>query len=137
MASGNVQVSIVDNSNNSTNNVSYWYSTTGEVPNTNSTLKNNGPSQTNYRFYIPLSSGTYTISVYAKNPSGNSSIVSKNVTVNTTPFAPIIDIGNTNSVTSGNLIVTFTDPSNNANNQVEYKYFLYDPLKRNQISFLQ
>jgi hypothetical protein len=57
--------------------------------------------------------------------------------VNTTPFAPIIDIGNTNSVTSGNLIVTFTDLSNNENNQVEYTYFLYDPIMLNQIIYLQ
>jgi len=137
VASGNVQVSIIDANNISTNKVSYWYSTTGGVPNINSMLNNNGPSQTNYRFYIPLSSGTYTISVYAKNPSGNSSIVSKNVTVYTLPFAPVIDTGNTKSVTSGNLIITFTDLSNNANNQVEYTYFLYKPIMLNQITYLQ
>jgi hypothetical protein len=135
VSSGNVQVSIVDNNNMSTNKVSYWYSTTGGVPNTNSGVINNGPSQTNYRFYIPLSSGTYTISVYAKNPSGNSSIVSKNVTVNTTPFAPTIDTGNTKSLTSGNLMVAFTDLSNNANNQVEYTYFLYDPTITDKILY--
>jgi hypothetical protein len=137
VASGNVQVSIIDADNISTNKVSYWYSTTGGVPNINSMLNNNGPSQTNYRFYIPLSSGTYTISVYAKNPSGNSSIVSKNVTVYTLPFAPVIDTGNTKSVTSGNLIITFTDLSNNANNQVEYTYFLYNSIMLNQITYLQ
>ena len=155
VSSGNVQVTI--NESISTpisyyylNNVSYYlyvYNTTVGGTNLSGNtstlvyskpvgiLSNTNSSYGNVVSYVNtgLNANTYTMYVIAKNPFGNSDPISSNITVYTTPdFPPKIDIGNTLSATSGNLTVSFTDPSNNPRNAISYWYYVYDPSGTNQ-----
>ena len=143
ISSGNLTVVINDAVNSATNGVYYFYSTDGITYGNSGVLKT---AATTYTFtinntgnsQIPLVANTYTLYVAAVNSVGNSisSPATAVESVYTTPLAPIIDQGNTKSVTSGNLNVAFTDPSNNANNQVEYTYLMYDPTIQNKIFYL-
>jgi hypothetical protein len=76
-----------------------------------------------------LVANTYTLYVAAVNSVGNSISSPSTATeiVYATPFAPIIDTGNTKSVTSGVLNVSFTDTLNVGTNEVTYSYYIYDP----------
>jgi hypothetical protein len=132
--SGNLTVFITDTVNNPVNGVYYLYSMNGINYGNSGVAKT---SATTYQFTInntgnaqvPLTAGTYTLRVAATNPIGNtiSSPATATEIVYTTPLAPIINTGNTKSITSGNVNVAFTDPSNTANNSIEYIYFMYDP----------
>jgi hypothetical protein len=132
--SGNLTVFITDTVNSPVNGVYYLYSMDGinygnsrafRGANTTTifTISNTGNAQ------VPLTAGTYTLRIAATNSVGNSisSPATAIESVYTTPLPPIIDTGNTKSITSGNVNVAFTDPSNNVNNSVEYTYFMYDP----------
>ena len=132
--SGALTVSINDSSNSSTNGIYYLYSTDGI------TYGNSGvpttAGNTNYRFtisntgnaQIPLVANVYTLYIKVENPTGNAVSSPSSVNVYTTPdFPPKIDLTNTKSTTSGNLTVSFTDPSNNPNNAISYWYYIYDP----------
>jgi hypothetical protein len=149
VSSGNVQVTINESSSTPIsyyylNNVSYYlyaYNTVGGTNLSGNTsilvynrsigiLSNTNSSYGNVVSYVNtgLNANTYTMYVIAKNPFGNSVPISSNITVYTTPdFPPKIDIGNTISATSGNLSVSFTDPSNNPQNAISYWYYVYDP----------
>jgi hypothetical protein len=126
------------------NNVSYFlyaYNTAGVTNLSGNTaasiynvpmgiLSNTNSSYENIVSYVNtgLSANTYTMYVIAKNTVGNSNPISANIDVYTTPdFPPKIDTTNTKSATSGNLTVSFTDPSNNPNNAISYWYYVYDP----------
>jgi hypothetical protein len=132
--SGNLTVFITDTVNSPINGVYYLYSMNGINYGNSGVAKT---SATTYQFTInntgnaqvPLTAGTYTLRIAAANSVGNSisSPATAIESVYTTPLAPIIDTGNTKSITSGNVNVAFTDPSNNVNNSLEYTYFMYDP----------
>jgi hypothetical protein len=92
IASGNLQVSLVDPSNISLNQVYYWYSTTTDTPESysNSYVKS---GVLPYRFYIekanPLLDISSTIYIKAVNTVGNSfPAISKQVIVYQTPYTP-------------------------------------------------
>jgi hypothetical protein len=134
VTSGNLTITITDNINNSVNGIYYLYSMDGihygnsGVPKTGNTtysftINNTGNAQ------VPLTAQTYTLRVAATNPVGNtiSNPATAITNVYTRPFAPVIDTGNTRSITSGNLNVAFTDTKNTGNNQVDYTYFIYTP----------
>ena len=126
--SGNLTVSITDASNNSANGIYYLYSTD------NITYGNSGVAttagNTRYTFtiqntgnaLIPLTANTYTLYIKASNTIGNSATTTAPVQVYTTPQTPLIDTGNTKSLTSGNLTVAITDASNSATNGIYYLY---------------
>jgi hypothetical protein len=128
LTSGNLTVSIMDASNSSTNGIYYLYSTD------NITYGNSGVAttagNTSYMFtirdtgntLIPLVANTYTLYIKASNPIGNSATTSAPVQVYTTPQTPLIDTGNTKSLTSVNLTVSIIDSSNSAINGIYYLY---------------
>ena len=129
IASGNLQVVMIDTSNTAINSVYYWYSIDGGTVYSNTNIKNNGSAYSPYVFYIPgLSNQSYTVSVYGNNSAGSSTISSITKTVYITPSPPVIDILNTSSQTSGNLTVTFDDTINTSlNGDISYYYYIvYD-----------
>ena len=126
-ATGNLLVSFADSINLSLNDIYYWYSTDGGILYANSLVKNAGPDQTAYSFYIPgLTNSNTTLSIYSKNTVGNSSPSTETIQVYTTPLAiQSIQSGNTKTVASGNLQVSFVDTTNVATNDVYYWYSTY------------
>jgi hypothetical protein len=127
VSSGNLQVSIIDTQNTSSNGVYYLYSTTGDVIANyiNSGVLTNGPSNT--VFYIPnLLNVSYTIYVKASNIAGNSTPISRSVIVYQTPRQP--SSYTVSSSTSGNINISVTEttpPANYNLNEVTYWYYLY------------
>ena len=128
--SGNLTISIIDLSNTNINNISYLYSLDG-----GQTFGNSGVAHTGNGLYsftvsntgnasIPLVANTYSLSIRAINQFGNITSIPENVSVYTTPFAPIIDSANTLSKSSGNLTVSIIDTFNTAVNSVYYLYSL-------------
>ena len=129
IASGTLQVVMVDTSNTAINSVYYWYSIDGGTVYSNTNIKNNGSAYSPYVFYIPgLSNQSYTVSVYGNNSVGSSTVSSITKTVYITPSPPVIDTLNTLSQTSGNLTITFDDTINTAlNGEISYYYYIaYD-----------
>ena len=130
LTSGNLTVVIRDVSNSPTNGIYYLYSMDGGVSYGNSgvaktanttytfTINNTGNAQ------IPLVANTYTLYIAASNPIGNTIANPATATeiVYTTPISPTIDIGNTQSFTSGNLTVVIRDASNSLINGIYYLY---------------
>jgi len=127
VATGNLLVSFTDTVNQSLNNIYYWYSTNSGSSYANSFVKNAGPDNTAYSFYITgLTNANTTLSILSKNTVGNSVPSTATIKVYTTPLAiQSIDAGNTKTVASGNLQVTFTDTTNIATNDVYYWYSTY------------
>ena len=127
VSSGNVQVSIIDGSNRTTNSVLYWYSTDGQANYTQTTTGPLGSASLYPRFYIPnLTFGSKTIFVYARNSAGNSSPVSKTVMVFTKPNN--ISNCSVSSIGVGNINVSITEtspPTDYYLNNVSYRYYLY------------
>jgi hypothetical protein len=127
VASGNVQVSIIDTSNSTSNAIFYWYSTDGGTTYTQTTASPSGSAAITTRFYITgLSFGQKTIYVYAKNTLGNSTPVNTTVNVLVTPTA--ISNCSVSSIGSGNINVSITEtspPTNYYLNAVSYLYYLY------------
>ena len=128
VASGNLQVRLIDNTNTTSNNVYYWYSIDGGNTYYNTNIKNNGPTEVEYTFYIPdLSNQDYTVSVISKNTVGSSSANTITKRVYVTPqFAPVIDTETTLSYSANQLTVVLADTSNNPANNIRYLYYLYD-----------
>lgn len=127
VASGNVQVSIIDTSNSTSNAIFYWYSTDGGNTYTQTTASPSGSAAITTRFYITgLSFGQKTIYVIAKNTLGNSTPVNTTVNVLVTPTA--ISNCSVSSIGSGNINVSITEtspPTNYYLNAVSYLYYLY------------
>ena len=125
IASGNLQVAILDTSNVALNSVYYWYSIDGGTVYSNTNIRNNGPQNSPYVFYIPgLSNQSYTISVYGNNSAGSSTVSSITKMVYVTPIQPVIDPLFTFSQTSGNLVITFNDTVNSSLNDISYYYYI-------------
>ena len=120
---GNLQVSIIDPSNVSTNAVYYWYSTDG-ITYINSNIANNGPTQTQYNFNITGLNGlSKTIYVYAKNTAGNTTPVSITSRINNVPSRPN-SYSASFSLDTG-LQVSITDTNNPSSNNVFYYYYYF------------
>ena len=126
-ATGNLLVSFTDGINVSLNDIYYWYSTNGGSSYANSFVKNAGPDQTAYSFYIPgLTNANTTLSILSKNTVGNSNPSTEPINVYTTPLSiQSIDAGNTKTVASGNVQVVFVDTNNTSTNDVYYWYSTY------------
>jgi hypothetical protein len=128
--SGNLLVSIIDTSNSNINNIYYLYSLDGGITYGNSGVAHNGNGHYSFTVsdtgnsQIPLIANTYSLSIIAINQYGNMTSIPQNVSVYTTPIAPIIDSANTVSKTSGNLTVSIIDNFNTAINSVYYLYSL-------------
>ena len=128
--SGNLTVSFIDGSNTALNNIYYLYSLDGGQTYGNSGVAHNGNGQYSFTVsdtgnaQIPLIANTYSLSILAFNQFGNTISTPANVSVYTTPIAPIIDSANTVSASSGNLTVSFIDESNTSINSVYYLYSL-------------
>ena len=128
IASGNLQVRLIDNTNTASNDVYYWYSLDGGNTYVPTNIKSNGPTTSSYTFYVPdLSNQDYTISVIAKNTVGSSqaNTITKRVYI-TPQFAPVIDRVNTGSYLANYMAVSFDDTRNNSTNNISYLYYLYD-----------
>jgi hypothetical protein len=127
LTSGNLTISVNDTVNSTNNQVYYFYTLDGTNYG-NSGVVNNG--NTNYKFtvkdtgnaFIPLVANTYTLYIKASNTVGNATSTSYSVQVYTTPVSPIIDISNTQSLSSGNLTVSIIDSSNSPTNGIYYLY---------------
>ena len=128
--SGNLLVSIIDTSNTNINNIYYLYSLDGGITYGNSGVAHTGNGRYSFTVsdtgnsQIPLIANTYSLSIIAINQYGNMTSIPENVSVYTTPIAPIIDSANTISKTSGNLTVSIIDNFNTAINSVYYLYSL-------------
>jgi len=128
--SGNLLVSIIDTSNSNINNIYYLYSLDGGITYGNSGVAHNGNGRYSFTIadtgnaQIPLIANTYSLSILAFNQFGNTISIPSNVSVYTTPIAPIIDTENTISTSSGNLTVSIIDESNISVNSVYYLYSL-------------
>jgi hypothetical protein len=141
--SGNVQVSINESATTPAsyyylNNVSYYLYAYNNFGGTNlsgntstlvynipvGVLANTNTSYGNIVSYVNtgLTANTYTMYVIARNTVGNSGPVSANIAVYTTPVSPIIDVSNTQSLTSGTLTVFIRDSSNSPTNGIYYLY---------------
>ena len=131
--SGNLQVTLYDTTNISTNNVYYLYSYNDIATNVKnntyfSKVKNNGPTNQRPFFYISgLTNIKYTINVFAQNDAGNSSIQSFQANVYIKPLG--LNIVSAQSNGNGNIIITFneivTPPYYYYLNNVTYWYYLY------------
>jgi hypothetical protein len=125
VSSGNLKVSFIDTTNIASNNVYYYYS----LDNTtfiNSNIKNNGPTQTNYSFYVNTSTIRGNIYIYAYNVGGVSNTLSTPITVYITPNS--LSNCYVSSVSSGNINVSITETSPSTYyylNGVSYWYYLY------------
>lgn len=128
--SGNLTISIIDLSNSAINNIYYSYSLDGGQTYGNSGVAHTGNSRYSFTVsdtgnaQIPLIANTYTLSIQAFNQFGNMTSIPKNVSVYTTPIAPIIDSANTVSATSGNLTISIIDTFNASINSIYYLYSL-------------
>jgi titin len=128
--SGNLTISIIDLSNSNINNIYYLYSLDGGQTYGNSGVAHTGNGQYSFTVsdtgntQIPLIANTYSLSIRAINQFGNMTSIPKNVSVYTTPIAPIIDSANTVSTSSGNLTVSIIDTFNASINSVYYVYSL-------------
>ena len=126
VSTGNLRVSVLDNSNISLNNAYYWYSTDG-TNFANSYIKNTSSVNSPYSFFIsPLTDISYSVYVKLRNTVGNSSAISTRANVFVTPYVPTAYT--TSNPTSGTIVATFSD-TNFANyflnNNVGYYYYLY------------
>ena len=127
--SGNLTVSINDTVNNSLNGIYYLYSLDGTNYG-NSGVFRGANTQTRFTVsdtgnaQVPLVANAYTLYIAAANPVGNTVLtpITTSVVVYATPVAPVIDIGNTKSTTSGNLTVSITDALNSSTNGIYYLY---------------
>ena len=120
---GNLQVSIIDPSNVSTNGISYWYSTNGNTY-INSNIANNGPTQSRYTFNITgLSSSVNTVYVYAKNSVGNSAPISTPVNITGAPGS--ITSYSTDFSLENGITVSILDTNNRASNNIYYYYYTF------------
>jgi hypothetical protein len=109
---------------NQSGNLSYYAYNVGTLANTNAVYANV------VSYITGLSANTYTVYLAAKNDVGNSlpTTTYQSIVVYTIPgYAPIIDVSNTVSISSGNLTVSFTDSLNDPTNSISYYYYLYDP----------
>jgi hypothetical protein len=109
---------------NQSGNISYYTYNVGTLANTNTIYANV------VSYITGLSANTYTVYLAAKNDVGNSlpTTTYQSIVVYTIPgYAPIIDVSNTVSISSGNLTVSFTDSLNDPTNSISYYYYLYDP----------
>ena len=128
--SGNLTVSFIDSSNSAINNIYYLYSLDGGQTYGNSGVSHNGNGRYSFTVsdtgnaQIPLIANTYSLSIRAVNQFGNMTSIPKNVSVYTTPIAPIVDSANTLSKSSGNLTISIIDTFNASINQVYYLYSL-------------
>jgi hypothetical protein len=128
VASGNLRVRLVDQSNGTNNGVYYQYSVIGVNGNAYTNANAQGIGSSNiYQFYINVANtDNYTINVIAKNTVGTSNANTFTTKIYTLPNAPLIDQPNTLSKTSGNLSVSFNDTTNVVINEVGYSYYLHD-----------
>jgi hypothetical protein len=124
VASGNLRVALIDATNIAQNNVYYWYSTNVNSTYANTFVKNNGPTQTNYTFFVNgLTSAVNTIYVIARNNVGNSNPVSAPVIVYSAPFSPT-SYSASFSLDTG-LQVSITDTNNQSTDNVYYYYYYF------------
>lgn len=124
VSSGNLQVSIIDPSNNTTNLITYWYATNINGTFVNTGLKPTGSATTATRFYISgLSSSVNTIYVIAKNDLGNSNVASASVKVFTMP-SQVTSYSASFSLDTG-LQVSITDTNNQIANNIYYYYYYF------------
>lgn len=123
VSSGNLKVSLIDPSNTAQNQVSYWYSTNGNVY-VNSNVKANNLASSPYFFISGLTNVSYTIYVKGINLEGNSNVASRAVSV----YIPPVQITSytTSCTSSGTINVSITDTTNIPANNVSYFYYLYD-----------
>ena len=126
VSSGNLLIQLNDTANTAKGNVYYWYSLNGSQY-INSNITATTPSRTPYSFYVSgLSDISYSVSVFAQNPIGNSTISTISKMVYTTPVSPTAY--SVSFVKSGNIRASFTDINANPNyeiNGVSYLYYLY------------
>jgi len=124
VSSGNIQVTIIDPSNNTTNLITYWYATNINGTFVNTGLKPSGSASTATKFYISgLTSNVNTIYVIAKNDVGNSNVFAASVTVLSVPSRPNSYSGSF-SLDTG-LQVTINDTNNSASNNIYYYYYYF------------
>jgi len=123
VSSGNLKVSLIDPSNTAQNQVSYWYSTNGNVY-VNTNIKANNLAAAPYFFISELTNVSYTIYVKGINLEGNSNVASRAVSV----YIPPVQFTSytTSCTSSGNLTVSITDTTNIPANNVSYFYYIYD-----------
>lgn len=126
VASGNLLIQLNDSANTAKGNVYYWYSLNGSQY-INSNITATTPSSSPYSFYVSgLTDISYSLSVIARNPIGNSAISTISKIVYTTPT----QLSNffLSFVQSGNIRASFTDTNANPYydaNGVSYLYYLY------------
>ena len=126
VASGNLLIQLNDTANTAKGNVYYWYSLNGSQY-INSNVTATTPSSSPYSFYVSgLTDISYSLSVIAQNPIGNSAISTISKIVYTTPT----QLSNfvLSFVKSGNIRASFTDINANPYydaNGVSYLYYLY------------
>ena len=126
VSSGNLLIQWIDVSNTAKGNVYYWYSLNGS-PYINSNVTATTPSTSPYSFYVSgLTDISYSVSVIANNPIGNSAVSTISKIVYTTPVSPTAY--SVAFIQSGNIRASFTDINANPNyesNGVSYSYYLY------------
>lgn len=126
LSSGNLTISINDTVNTN-NQVYYLYSLDG-INYGNSRAFRGGNTRTVFTVtdtgnaQIPLTEITYTLYITAVNSLGNSTPTTAPVIVYMPPLSPIIDVSNTQSLTSGNLTVYVNDTVNSSMNGIYYLY---------------
>jgi hypothetical protein len=132
---GNIQCTITDTTNSSTNNISYLFyvfrtgsgtnnsDTIGAYASTGNTLIN---GTTTYQFSVLgyTTDGSYTMYIIAQNSVGNSAprASSSILYLYVAPQAPTIDDGNTLSAASGQITISLFDTANSPTNNVYYWY---------------